>query len=374
MFVNVAVLKETQAHERRVALVPSVAPRLIALGAKLHMQAGAGAGVDLPDAAFENVAFLTSRKALVCDADVVLAIQPPALGVVDEMKAGAILLSFVYAQNEPALVERLLAKKITCFAMERVPRITRAQTMDALSSQSALAGYYAVQLGATTMNRILPKLTTAAGTIGPAKVLVMGLGVAGLEAIATAHRLGAVVEGYDVRPETAEQAASLGATFVDTGVDARGKGGYARELTAEEKAKVATVLTKHIAAADLIVTTAAIPGKPSPKLISKAQVAGMKAGAVIVDLSAEGGGNCEDTQPGETVRIGNVTIAAPLNVPSLLGYDASSLYAHNQYNFLALMLKNNIISIDWTDEVLAKTVLTHAGKMYAGAVPKAAAA
>jgi len=374
MFVNVAVLKETQAHERRVALVPSVAPRLIALGAKLHMQAGAGAGVDLPDAAFENVAFLTSRKALVCDADVVLAIQPPALGVVDEMKAGAILLSFVYAQNEPALVERLLAKKITCFAMERVPRITRAQTMDALSSQSALAGYYAVQLGTTTMNRILPKLTTAAGTIGPAKVLVMGLGVAGLEAIATAHRLGAVVEGYDVRPETAEQAASLGATFVDTGVDARGKGGYARELTAEEKAKVATVLTKHIAAADLIVTTAAIPGKPSPKLISKAQVAGMKAGAVIVDLSAEGGGNCEDTQPGETVRIGNVTIAAPLNVPSLLGYDASSLYAHNQYNFLALMLKNNIISIDWTDEVLAKTVLTHAGKMYAGAVPKAAAA
>jgi len=374
MFVNVAVLKETQAHERRVALVPSVAPRLIALGAKLHMQAGAGAGVDLPDAAFENVAFLTSRKALVCDADVVLAIQPPALGVVDEMKAGAILLSFVYAQNEPALVERLLAKKITCFAMERVPRITRAQTMDALSSQSALAGYYAVQLGTTTMNRILPKLTTAAGTIGPAMVLVMGLGVAGLEAIATAHRLGAVVEGYDVRPETAEQAASLGATFVDTGVDARGKGGYARELTAEEKAKVATVLTKHIAAADLIVTTAAIPGKPSPKLISKAQVAGMKAGAVIVDLSAEGGGNCEDTQPGETVRIGNVTIAAPLNVPSLLGYDASSLYAHNQYNFLALMLKNNIISIDWTDEVLAKTVLTHAGKMYAGAVPKAAAA
>jgi NAD(P) transhydrogenase subunit alpha len=374
MFVNVAVLKETQAHERRVALVPSVAPRLIALGAKLHMQAGAGAGVDLPDAAFENVAFVTNRKALVCDADVVLAIQPPALGVIDEMKAGAILLSFVYAQNEPALVERLLAKNITCFAMERVPRITRAQTMDALSSQSALAGYYAVQLGTTTMNRVLPKLTTAAGTIGPAKVLVMGLGVAGLEAIATAHRLGAVVEGYDVRPETAEQAASLGATFVDTGVDARGKGGYARELTAEEKTNVAAVLTKHIAAADLIVTTAAIPGKPSPKLISKAQVAGMKAGAVIVDLSAEGGGNCEDTQPGESIRVGNVTIAAPLNVPSLLGYDASSLYAHNQYNFLALMMKNNIISIDWTDDVLAKTVLTHAGKMYVGAVSKAAAA
>jgi NAD(P) transhydrogenase subunit alpha len=243
--------------------------------------------------------------------------------------------------------------------------------MDALSSQSALAGYYAVQLGATTMNRILPKLTTAAGTIGPAKVLVMGLGVAGLEAIATAHRLGAVVEGYDVRPETAEQAASLGATFVETGVDARGKGGYARALTPEENAKVAAVLTKHIAAADLIVTTAAIPGKPSPKLISKAQVAGMKDGAVIVDLSAEGGGNCEGTVPGETVRIGNVTIVAPLNVPALLGGDGSTLYAHNQYNFLALIMKDNIITIDWKDEVLAKTVLTHAGQMYDKAIASA---
>jgi NAD(P) transhydrogenase subunit alpha len=338
------------------------------------METGAGEGVALPDSAYTDVAFVASRRELVRDADVVLAIQPPALEIVDNMKAGAILLSFVYEQLHSTLVERLLAKKITCFAMERVPRITRAQTMDALSSQSALAGYYAVQLGATTMNRILPKLTTAAGTIGPAKVLVMGLGVAGLEAIATAHRLGAVVEGYDVRPETAEQAASLGATFVDTGIDARGKGGYARELTPEEKVKVTAVLTKHIASADLIVTTAAIPGKPSPKLISNAQVAGMKAGAVIVDLSAEGGGNCEDTQPGVTLHIGNVTIVAPLNVPALLGGDASTLYAHNQYNFLALIMKNNIITIDWTDEVLAKTVLTHAGQMYDKAIAASTAA
>jgi NAD(P) transhydrogenase subunit alpha len=235
--------------------------------------------------------------------------------------------------------------------------------MDALSSQSALAGYYAVQLGATHLARILPKITTAAGAIGPAKVLVMGLGVAGLEAIATAHRLGAVVEGYDVRPETAEQARSLGATFVDTGVDARGAGGYARPLSADEALKVAAVLTSHIQKADLIVTTAAIPGRPSPKLISREQVSGMKSGAVIVDLSAEGGGNCEDTQPGETVRIGPVTIVAPLNVPSLLGEDASELYAKNQYNLLALMLKDNIITLDWSDEILAKTVLTHAGQL-----------
>ncbi len=186
--------------------------------------------------------------------------------------------------------------------MELVPRITRAQAMDALSSQAALAGYYAALLGATNLARMLPMMTTAVGSIRPAKTLVMGLGVAGLQALATARRLGAMTEGYDVRPETKEQAESLGAKFVDTGVDARGAGGYARELTQEEKDKIASVVTKHIQSADLIITTAAIPGRPSPKLISKAQVEGMKAGSVIVDLAAEGGGNCEYTQPGETVQ------------------------------------------------------------------------
>lgn len=363
MYVNVAILKETQPHERRVAMVPPVALRLIKLGAKLHMQAGAADAIRLTDSAFKDVAIIADRRALVADADVVLAVQPPALDVIRAMKEGSILMSFIYANNQPALVQCLLDGKITCFAMERVPRITRAQGMDALSSQSALVGYYAVQLGATYLARILPKLTTAAGTIGPARVLVMGLGVAGLEAIATAHRLGAVVEGYDVRPETREQALSLGATFVDTGIDARGKGGYARELSTEEQSRVAAVLTDHIQSADLVITTAAIPGRPSPKLISKAQVAGMKAGAVIVDLSAEGGGNCEATVAGETVRIGQITLAAPLNVASLLGEDASALYSRNQFNLLALMMKDNIITIDWTDEILAGTALTHAGKM-----------
>ena len=239
MYINVAVLKETQAHERRIALVPSIAAKLIKLGSKLHMQSGAGASIHLEDSAFENVASISNRTALVKDADVVLCVQPPALDVVNAMKEGAILVSFIYAHNEPALLKCLLERKITCFAMERVPRITRAQAMDALSSQSALAGYYAVQLGATHLARVIPKITSAAGSIGPAHVLVMGLGVAGLEAIATAHRLGAVVEGYDVRPDTQEQALSLGATFVDTGIDARGEGGYARELSVEEQAKVA---------------------------------------------------------------------------------------------------------------------------------------
>jgi len=362
MYINVAVLTETRAHERRVALVPSVIPKYIKLGARLHMQSGAGKAIHLDDDAFENVAIVADRSELLKDADVVLCIQPPALEVINAMKEGAILVSFIYAHNEPALIKRLLERKITCFAMERIPRISRAQSMDALSSQSALAGYYAVQLGATHLARVIPKITSAAGSIGPAHVLVMGLGVAGLEAIATAHRLGAIVEGYDVRPETKEQALSLGATFVDTGIDATGSGGYARALSAEENAAVNEIVTTHIQRADLVITTAAIPGKPSPELISHAQVAGMKAGAVIVDLSAEGGGNCEDTLPGVVTRIGKVTIVAPLNVPSLLAEDASELYTKNQFNLLSLFMKNNVIEIDWSDEILAKAVLTHAGE------------
>jgi NAD(P) transhydrogenase subunit alpha len=363
MYVNVAVLKETAPHERRVAMVPSVVPKLIKLGAKLHIQAGAGAAIKQADHEYKDVEIIADRRALVAQADVVLGVQPPALEVIDAMKPGAILICFVYAGRDPSLVQRLLDRKITCFAMEQLPRITRAQAMDALSSQSALAGYYAVQLGATHLARVLPKITTAAGVIGPARVLVLGLGVAGLEALATAHRLGAVTEGYDVRPETKEQALSVGATFVTTGVDATGKGGYARALTPEETAKVADALTKHIQNADLIITTAAIPGHASPRLISKMQVAGMKSGAVIVDLSAEGGGNCEETRPGETTVVGAVTVVAPLNVPSLLGEDASTLYSKNQYNLLLLMMKDNIITIDWSDEILAKTVLTHDGQM-----------
>jgi len=361
MYVTIAVLKETQPHERRVAIVPSVAARLLKLGVKLHMQSDAGSAARFADTAYAGVAFVADRSQLVREADVVLAVQPPALEVIDAMQEGAILISFVYAEKSSALVQRLLDKKITCFAMERVPRITRAQAMDALSSQSALAGYYAVQLGATHMARILPKITTAGGVVGPAKVLVLGLGVAGLEAIATAHRLGAVVEGYDVRPETQEQALSLGASFVKTDVDARGKGGYARALSSEEKKQIDTILTRHIQQADLVITTAAIPGKPSPKLISQAQVQGMKSGAVIIDLSAEGGGNCEDSVPGQTTQVGQVTIVAPFNIPSLLSSDASDLYAKNQYNLLALLLKDNVIAVDWSDEILAKTVLTHGG-------------
>ena len=371
MAVKIAVLKETRPNERRVAMVPAVADKLAKLGVEIHMQSGAGNAVKLPDSAFKNVTFAANPQGLVSDADIVLAVQPPTAEVVGAMKEGAILLSFVYAHKEAELTKQLRDRKITCFAMELVPRITRAQAMDALSSQAALAGYYAALLGATNLARILPMMTTAVGSIRPAKTLVMGLGVAGLQALATARRLGSMVEGYDVRPETKEQAESLGAKFVETGIDARGQGGYARELTQEEKDKVASVVTKHIQQADIVITTAAIPGRPSPKLISKAQVDGMKAGSVIVDLAAEGGGNCEYTQPGETIQVGQVTIVAPLNVPSLLGEHASELYAKNQLNLLELMIKDQALKLDWEDEVIANACLTHGGEIKNEAAKKA---
>jgi NAD(P) transhydrogenase subunit alpha len=363
MSIKIAVIKETRAGEQRVALVPGVIDKLTKAGAAVSMQSGAGDAIKLPDSAFRNVTLIPDIADLLRDADVVLAVQPPSLQVVQAMREGGILISFIYAAKEPELVKLLCERKITCFAMERVPRITRAQAMDALSSQAALAGYYAVLLGATHLARIVPRMTTAVGSLHPATVLVMGLGVAGLDAIATAHRLGAVVEGYDVRPETKEQAASLGAKFLETGIDAHGEGGYARELTEDEKQKVAAAVTAHIKQADIIITTASLPGRAAPKLISKAQVEAMKPGAVIVDLAAEGGGNCELTQPGETIRVGQVTIVAPLNVPSLLGEHASELYAKNVVEFLALLIHDQQLKLDWSDEIIAKTALVRDGSL-----------
>ncbi|MGB1560258.1 MAG: NAD(P) transhydrogenase subunit alpha [Sinimarinibacterium flocculans] len=371
MPVKIAVLKETRANERRVAMVPAVADKLAKLGCEIHMQAGAGIASRIPDEAFKKITTAANPQGLVSDADIVVSVQPPAADVVNAMKEGSILLSFVYAHKEPELTKLLRDKKITALAMELVPRITRAQAMDALSSQAALAGYYGALLGATSIARMMPMTTFATGSIRPGTILVMGVGVAGLSAIATARRIGAKVEGYDVRPEVKEQVESLGAKFIDTGVDARGEGGYARELTQEEKDKIAAVVTKHIQAADIIITTAAIPGRPSPKLISKAQVDGMKNGAVIIDLAADGGGNCEYTQPGQSVQVGQVTINAPLNVPSLLAEHASELYAKNQYNLIELFVKDGAINIDWTDEVLAKSALTHGGEIKNEAAKKA---
>ncbi|MDR6100555.1 NAD(P) transhydrogenase subunit alpha [Agrobacterium larrymoorei] len=363
MAITIAVLREQNAGERRVAIVPSVVAKLTRLDAEVLIQSKAGEAAMFSDGSYQHVTFTDTAEALVANADIVLAIQPPSVDVAKAMKPEAVLVSFIYGQTNPQLIEALRDAKITAFAMELIPRISRAQSMDVLSSQAALAGYYAPLLGAVHLPRILPMMTTAVGSLRAAKVLVMGLGVAGLSALATAHRLGAICEGYDVRPETAEQARSLGAKFVDTGIDARGEGGYARELTDDEKAKVRQVLSQHIAEADMIITTASVPGRRAPILIAADQISAMKPGAVIVDLGAESGGNCEGTQPGQTVTAGAVTILGPLNVPSALAQHASELYAKNILNLLSLIVKDGSIALDFDDEVVAATVLTHRGEI-----------
>ena len=362
MTVTITAPKQTQAHESRVAIVPAVAGKLANLGAEVSIQKGAGEAARIPDEAYEQAGIKVGRLEL-GKADLVLCVQPPSPANIKKMREGSILISLVYAHREPEIVKALQKGNITCFAMDCVPRISRAQAMDGLSTQAALAGYYGGLLAATTLNRILPMMTTAVGSIRPAKVLVIGAGVAGLQAIATARRLGAMVEGYDVRSEAAEQVESLGAKFVDTGISATGEGGYARELTDEERAQAAQVVTRHVQSADAVITTANIPGQQSPKVLSEEQIRGMKAGSVIVDLSADGGGNTPLTRPGETVKEGSVTIAAPLNVPSLLAEHASELYAKNLLNFLGLIISDGEIHLNWDDEVVARSCLTHAGEI-----------
>ena len=361
MAVRVGVPKETTPGERRVALVPDVAARLIKLGAEVLVQRGAGAATHYPDEAYEGCRLVDDAAALLGEADVVLKVQPPSLEEIDAMREGATLIGFLAPHRDPERVARLRDRRITAFAMELVPRISRAQSMDALSSQAAVAGYKAALLAANLTGRFFPMLTTAAGTIRPAKVLVIGAGVAGLQAIATARRLGAMVEAYDVRPATREQVESLGARFVDTGVAAEGEGGYARELTEEEKRKVAEAIARHVAAADAVITTAAVPGRPAPRILTREMVEGMKPGSVVVDLAAETGGNCELTRAGEQVEHGGVTVYGPLNVPSMLAYHASEMYSRNLYNFLALMLKDGALAPDWEDEVVRDTALTREG-------------
>jgi NAD(P) transhydrogenase subunit alpha len=292
-----------------------------------------------------------------------LKVQPPSVTEVAALKKGAIVIGFMQAYARPDLVLALKERDITSFAMELVPRISRAQSMDALSSQASVAGYKAVLIAANTLEKFLPMLTTAAGTIRPASVLVIGAGVAGLQAIATAKRLGAVVEAYDVRSATKDQVKSLGAKFVETGVSAEGAGGYARELTPDEKAKQQEVLDARIAASDAVISTASVPGRAAPRIISRAAVMRMKPGSVIVDMAAEQGGNCELTKPGETVVEGGVKILGPLNLPASLPYHASEMYARNLFNLLKPAIVKGAVAIDWNDEVFAGAVLTRAGEI-----------
>lgn len=384
MTVSIAVPKETASGETRVAMVPKVAQKLTKLDVSLTVAKGAGTGSRIPDDAYGDDVTLSGKAEDVFGANVVLAVNAPEPKQIAKMKKGATLISFVQAHNNPDVLDALKQNNITCFGMELVPRITRAQSMDALSSQASAAGYKAALMAATSLERFLPMLTTAAGTIRPAKVLVIGAGVAGLQAIATAKRLGAKVFAYDVRTDTKEQVESLGAEFlVAEGVKAEAEGGYARELTDEEKGKQQQMLADNMADADAVITTAAVPGKPAPKIISKAMVEAMKPGSVMIDLGASGGGNCELTQPDETVTHGSVTIYGPSNVPALLAEHASEMYAQNLFNFLQLIVveeegqedakpgdKQYKLDINWDDEILAKAVLTRDGELVNESVRK----
>ncbi len=362
MAVVIGVLRETAANETRVALVPEIATKLKALGARVLVESGAGMAAHFPDAAYAD-AEISDAATILETADILLKVQPPALEEVNALREGAVVAGFMQAYARPELVKALKDHRITSFSMELVPRISRAQSMDALSSQASVAGYKAVLIAANTLEKFLPMLTTAAGTIRPAAVLVIGAGVAGLQAIATAKRLGAVVEAYDVRSATKDQVKSLGAKFVETGVSAEGSGGYARELTADEKQKQQQVLDARIAASDAIISTASVPGRAAPRIITQAAVERMKAGSVIVDIAAEQGGNCELTRAGETVIHHGVKILGPVNLPASLPYHASEMYSRNLFNLLKPALAKGELAIDWNDEVFAGSVLTHDGQI-----------
>ncbi len=366
MAIRVAVPKETVPGERRVALIPDVVARMAKQGYQVRVERGAGEGAFFDDAAFEaaGAELVEGKEALYRDAELVLKVQPPSEDEVDLMPEGAIVVGFLQPHRYPERVRRLAERKVNAFALELIPRITRAQAMDVLSSQASVAGYKAGVLAADLAPKFFPMLTYAAGTIRPALVLVLGAGVAGLQAIATAKRLGAVVEAYDVRRAAGEQVRSLGAKFLELDIDAEAEGGYARELTPEEKEKERKMVEDAVARADVVITTAQIPGRPAPRLISQAMVERMRPGAVIIDLAAESGGNCELTQPGERVVHHGVTIYGPVNLPSELPIHASEMYARNLFNFVSLLAREGEgLSPDWDDEIIQKSVLVWEGEV-----------
>jgi NAD(P) transhydrogenase subunit alpha len=360
--ITVGVARETAPGERRVAMTPETCKKLVARGARVLVQRDAGRQAAFSDQAYADAgASIVDGAEDVLAADLVLCVQPPDVAALQRMREGAAVVGLLAPQADAARGEAIVARRLVAFPLERLPRTTRAQAMDVLSSQAGMAGYKAVLIAATLAPRFFPMLTTAAGTIRPSKVLVVGAGVAGLQAIATAKRLGAQVEGFDVRPETREQIESLGGRFLDLGVSAAGEGGYARQLTDEERAEQQRRLGEHLKGIDVIVCTAAVPGRPAPKIISAAMVAGMKPGSVIVDLAAETGGNCELTQPGQTIETHGVTVAGPLNLASQGAVHASEMYARNVLNFVSLLLDEKAaeagaLSYDWDDELLARTV------------------
>jgi NAD(P) transhydrogenase subunit alpha len=363
--MRIGVPKETAVGERRVALVPEVVSKLKAKGLDVVVQSDAGADAMLTDAAFAAAgAQIATDAAEVWHSDVVVTIAPPDPQAIRGLGSGSILIGFLAPLTSPQTTRALADAKATAFAMEAIPRISRAQAMDALSSQSNVAGYRAALLGAEEMGRFYPMLMTAAGTIPPAKVLVLGVGVAGLQALATAKRLGARTTGYDVRPEVAEQVESLGAQWLDLGLEASGEGGYARELTDAERAQQQQALTDAIKGFDVVITTALVPGRPAPRLVTAEAVEGMKPGSVIVDLAGEAGGNCELTEPGETVVRHDVKIVSPLNLPASMAEHASQLFARNVQSLLDLFVgEDGALQLDFYDEIVKGACIVRDGEI-----------
>ncbi len=371
MGVRIAVPKEVAPGETRVALTPDAIKRLLGEGLAVAVEAGAGSAAGFPDAQYREVgAEVVADRPALFGADVVLKVAPPMevggeAHEADLLREGAVLACFLRPHENEALLDRLGRRGVTALSLELVPRITRAQSMDALSSQSNLAGYKAAILGAEALGRIFPLLMTAAGTLSPARVLVLGAGVAGLQAIATAKRLGADTWGYDIRSAVKEQVESLGAKFVDleegAPPDAETAGGYAKQLEEEEQARKRELLARHVEKADVVITTALVPGRPAPVLLTDEMVASMKPGSVIVDLAAEAGGNCSLSEPGETVVRHDVVILAPLNLPASVPFHASQLLARNLSALVKPMLSDGVVAVNLDDDVIGACCVTHGG-------------
>ncbi len=363
MAVVIGIPASADPHERRSPIVPDVVKKLRTAGAEIVVQRGATDGAFLDADTLGEASWVDTTEEVLAAADVVWVIGPPTDAVIAALRPGTVLMGMLQPYASAERVRALQEREITAFAMELLPRISRAQSMDILSSQGAASGYQCALIAAARAPKFFPMLTYAAGTIRPSRVLVIGAGVAGLQAIATAKRLGAIVEAYDVRPDTREQVESLGAKFVDTGVSAAGAGGYARELTADELARQAEKLGKAVAACDVLITTAAVPGKKAPLIVNEAMVAGMKPGAIVVDMAAETGGNVAGTVAGKEVRVGPAHVVGPVNLPSRMPVHSSEMFSKNLLNFLAPMLDEGLLVLDWEDEVIAGTALTHAGEV-----------
>ncbi|GAB1539249.1 Re/Si-specific NAD(P)(+) transhydrogenase subunit alpha [Scytonema sp. NUACC21] len=370
--MRIAVAKEIEVCERRVALIPDIVAKLVKQGLEVWVESGAGERAFFSDAAYEaaGAKVISDTVTLLSGADILLKVSPPqeredGRSEIDLLKEGTVLIGFLNPLGNPSTAQRLAERKITAISMEMIPRTTRAQSMDALSSQASVAGYKAVLIGAAALPKYFPMLTTAAGTIAPAKVFVMGAGVAGLQAIATARRLGAIVEAFDIRPAVKEEVQSLGAKFVEVKLEEEttASGGYAKEITEASKKRTQEVVTEHVKNADVVITTAQVPGKKAPLLVTEEMVAQMKPGSVIVDLAAEQGGNCACTDPGKDIVWNGITIIGPINLPSSMPVHSSQLYSKNLSSLIQLLIKDNSLQVNFADDIINEACITHGGEI-----------